>query len=125
MANTDIVLRDEMGLRVPSVTQVTITAGSTITFTVERDADSALYFAPGTAQILTPAPGARVSLTAGHKLTYTFASAPAGAYGVITQAPEDPAPTGYNFGNPADPPVLVIQPGQGSVFTGPTNEPQT
>jgi hypothetical protein len=88
MPNTEVVIRDEMGLRVPSVPKVTM-----------------------------------VDLSFGQRLTYTFSTPGSSAYGVITQAPKDSAPNKYDFGKPAEPPVLVLQPGQGPVFTGPDNSP--
>jgi len=125
MANIDVVLRDELGLRVPSTPKVAIVAADTVTFTVEHGANSALYFSPETASILSPKPGNPVHLSFGHALTYTFEASVPGAYGVITQAPEDPAPESFNFGEPPAPPVLVIQPGKGTNFGGPTNNTQT
>jgi len=125
MANTEVVLRDEMGLRVPSNPKVVIADGDTITFTVEEGADSALYFSPETALLLSPKPGARVDLAFDHSLTYTFAAPGHEAYGVIAQAPEDPAPEGFNFGLAATPPALVVQSGQGVDFPVATNTTQT
>jgi hypothetical protein len=125
MANTDVVLRDEMGMRVPNIPKVTISSGDSVTFAVEEGADSALYFSPETASILSPTPGARVDLPSGHSLTYTFAAPAPSAYGVVTQAPEDPAPGSFDFGPPAEPPVLVIQPGNGLPYPGPVNPIQT
>jgi hypothetical protein len=125
MANTDVVLRDEMGLRIPSISQVTISVADTVTFSVEQGADSALYFSPKTAAILSPNPGARVDLTFGQKLTYTFVSVGNDAWGVITQAPQSAAPESFDFGSPSNPPVLTVQPGQGVDFPVPTNPTQT
>ena len=119
MAAIDVVLNDEMGLRVPSVPNVPITEGSEVTFTAGDGAASALYFSPATASILSPKPGARVDLAPGKAVAYAFASAGAGVYGVITQAPEVPPPGSFDFGAPSNPPVLVIQPGQGGDFGGP------
>jgi plastocyanin len=98
MTATEVVLRDEMGLRVPSVSKVTVTKGGQVTFKAADGADSALYFSPATAAILSPKPGARVDLAAGKSVTYTFSSANAGSYGVIAEAPKDPAPTRFDFG---------------------------
>ncbi len=112
-----------MGLRVPSVPKVTIVPSDTVTFTVEEGADSALYFSPETASILSPTPAPRVDLAYGQNVAYTFLTPGSSAYGVITQAPGDSAPNKYDFGKPSDPPVLVIQPGQGPIFTGPDNSP--
>lgn len=125
MANTDVVLRDDMGLRVPSVPKITVISADSVTFTVEEGANSILFFTPETASILSPEPGARVELGFGQKLTYTFAGSAAGTFGVITQAPEDPAPESFDFGKASDPPILVIQPGSGVPFPGPANPIQT
>jgi len=68
MPNTQVVIRDEMGLRVPSVPSVPIVSLDTVTFTVDEGADSALYFSPETASILSPTPGSRVDLSYGQEL---------------------------------------------------------
>ncbi|MGA2049686.1 MAG: hypothetical protein ABSG96_18460 [Terracidiphilus sp.] len=125
MADTHVVIRDEMGLRVPSIPAVTIAAADSITFKVDEGADSALYFSPHTASILSPRPEARVELAFGQTVTYTFAAPGHEAYGVIAQAPEDPAPEGFNFGLAATPPALVVQSGQGVDFPVATNTTQT
>lgn len=123
MAATEVILRDEMGLRVPSVSKVTVTKGGQVTFKAASGADSALYFSPTTAAILSPKPGTRVDLAAGESASYTFSSAGAGVYGVIAEAPKDPPPTRFDFGAPTDPPVVVIKPGKGTDFPGPVNQP--
>jgi hypothetical protein len=123
MSNTNVVLSDEMGYRVPNITSVTILPSDTVTFTVEEGADSALYFSPETASILSPQPGPRVELDFGQELIYTFAAPAASAYGVITQAPEVSPPETFDFGAPSDPPSLVIQVGAGINYGGPTNTP--
>lgn len=112
-----------MGYRVPSVNNVPIHPLDTVTFTVEEGANSALYFSRETSSILSPAPGPRVELAFGEALTYTFAPPGQSAYGVITQAPEAPAPETFDFGSPSDPPSLVIQVGAGVNYGGPTNSP--
>jgi hypothetical protein len=123
MTATEVVLRDEMGLRVPSVSKVTVTMGGQVTFKTADGADSALYFSPATAAILSPKPGARVDLAAGKSVTYTFSSVGAGSYGVIAKAPKDPAPTRFDFGAAMNPPVLAIKAGKGTDFPGPGNTP--
>ncbi len=77
MTATEVVLRDEMGLRVPSVSKVTVTKGGQVTFKALDGADSALYFSPVTAAILSPKPGPRVDLAAGKSVTYSFSSSSA------------------------------------------------
>lgn len=123
MIATEVVLRDEMGLRVPSVSKVIVTESGQVTFKAADGADSALYFSPATAAILSPKPGARVDLAAGRSVTYTFSSSGAGVYGVITEAPKDARPAHFDFGSPSNPPVLVIRPGKGTDYPVPTNPP--
>jgi hypothetical protein len=123
MTATEVVLRDEMGLRVPSVSKVTVTQGSQVTFKAADGADSALYFSPATAAILSPKPGTRVDLAAGKSVTYTISSAGAGSYGVIAEAPKDPAPTRFDFGAATNRPVLAIKAGKGTDFPVPGNQP--
>ena len=125
MANTDVVLRDEMGLRVPGVPQVAVISANSVTFSVEEGANSALYFSPETASILSPKPKAQVGLACGQALNYSFTAPAHHAYGVIVQDPDATAPQKFEFGAPETPPTLVIQPGSSVVFTGPDNRPQT
>ncbi len=124
MADKHVVLRDEMGLRVPNIPAVTITAGDSVTFAVDEGADSVLYFSPETALILSPRPKARVDLVFGQTITYTFAAPGHNAYGVIKQSPEDPAPEEFNFGQGSIPPTLVVQPGEGIGYPTQSNSPQ-
>jgi hypothetical protein len=122
MTATEVILRDEMGFRVPSVSKVTVTQGGQVTFKA-ADADTALYFPPATAAILSPKPGTRVDIAAGKSVVYTFSAANAAVYGVVAEAPEDPAPTRFDFAAATEPPVLEIKSGRGTDFPGPTNSP--
>jgi hypothetical protein len=125
MTTTKVLIEDELGLRVPSVASVAVVSGEEITFTADSGADSNLYFSQAAAAVLTPSPSSPVSLASGASVTYTFGSPSGQAYGVIVQAPGDPAPTDFDFGPPADPPLLVIQPGGGSSFPGPVQPIKT
>ncbi len=125
MTTTKVLIEDELGLRVPSVASVAVVSGDGVTFTADSDADSSLYFSQAAAAVLTPSPSSPVSLASGASVTYTFGSPSGQAYGVIVQAPGDPAPTDFDFGPPADPPLLVIQPGGGSSFPGPVQPIKT
>jgi hypothetical protein len=116
MATTQVVLRAEMGLRVPSIASVPIAAGGGVSIAAGDGAASALYFSPATAAILSPSPGARVDLAAGSSVTYSFTAAGTSAYGVVTQAPEAPPPSSFDFGAPSSPPALVVQPSMGGGF---------
>jgi hypothetical protein len=109
MATTEVLIQNELGLRVPNVPSVSIIAGDSVTFTAGNGDASALYFSPATISILKPTPATPVSLPSSGSVTYTFRTAATGAYGVILSSPEASAPDGYDFGNPADPPVLMIQ----------------
>ncbi len=108
MAEIGVNLRDELGLRVPSTPEVTISAGDSVTFTAEQSADSVLFFSPETASILRPNPGARVEVAPGQSVTFAFASAGPGSYGAFLLAPNDPRPEAFDFGPPSNPPVLKI-----------------
>jgi len=125
MTTTSVSIKDELGLRVPSVTGVAVVAGAEVTFTADPGADSSLYFSQAAAAVLTPAPSSPVLLASGASVSYTFEAPSGQTYGVVVQAPEVPAPTDLDFGPPADPPVLVIQPGEGSSFPGPTQPIKT
>lgn len=125
MTTTSVLIKDELGLRVPSVASVPMVSGADITFTADSGADSSLYFSQSAAAVLTPSPSSPVSLASGASLTYTFGSPEGHAFGVVVQAPGDPAPTDFDFGPPADPPMLVIQAGEGSSFPGPTQPIRT
>ena len=106
-----------MGNRAPNLLHVVINSGDSITFSVEDGADSTLYFSPETAAILSPTPDAQVDLPTGQTINYTFASADGGVYGVVALAPDAPVPESFNFGLPANPPVLVLHAGRGPGFT--------
>jgi hypothetical protein len=125
MTTTKVLIQDKLGLRVPSVTSVAVVAGSGVAFTADSGADSSLYFSQAAAAVLAPVPVSPVSLPSGGSVTYTFEAPSGQAYGVIVQAPGDPAPTDYDFGPPADPPLLMIEPGQGTSYPGPTEPLQT
>ena len=125
MSDITVVLRNEVGLRVPGITQVPVEAGSHITFKADADADSVLYFSPQTVTILSPNPGASAKLPSGQSVTYAFTQAGPGSYEVITQAPESPAPKFFDVGAPSNPPVLAIRPGSDLAFPGPINPPGT
>jgi len=112
MPNTTILLHDQDGLRIPSLPSLPIVTGAEVTFTADKNADSALYFSPATAAILSPSPAVCTALKGGHSVSFTFASTfPEGAYGVVVQAPTDHPPHSLSFGDPVTPPVLVIQSG--------------
>lgn len=125
MATTHILIRDELGLRVPSAPSVKVVSGGSVVFTADSGADSSLYFSQSCAEILTSPPDSPVSLPAGASVTYTFGTPSGHAYGVIVQAPEVSAPTDFDLGPPAEPPMLVIQPGKGSSFPGPVQPIKT
>jgi hypothetical protein len=116
MSTTTVVLKDDsMGLCVPSVNSMPLEAGAQVTFTTADGVSAALYFSPATAAILSPSPGASVSILPGQGVTYTVSSVGTAAYGVLTQPPQFPAPNFFDFGAPQNPPVLMISPGMGGL----------
>ncbi len=90
MPQHEVVLRNEMGMRLPSVPRIPVTAGGQIRFTAASDADSALYFSPKTAANLSPAPINPVTVRAGESVTFTFQREGAGT--VVAQALGNPHP---------------------------------
>jgi hypothetical protein len=125
MTNTLVVIRDEMGLRVPSVLEVAASDGASVTFKANAGVASVLFFSPAAVSILTPKPHSHVPLAGGAEVTYTFEKVEHGVYGVITQAPGDPAPTAADFAPAKVPAMLSIQPSKGTDFPTPTNTVDT
>ena len=82
MANTDIVLKEEDGIFVPSQSQVPVVKGDTVAFSTSDGKQVALFFSPGAVPVLSPSPQVPMVLTAGKKVEFTFASSEAGAYSV-------------------------------------------
>lgn len=119
MPQHEVVLRNEMGMRLPSVPRIPVTAGGQIRFTAAPEADSALYFSPKAAANLSPAPKGPVTLRDGESVTFTFLEQAAGT--VVVQA----------LGNPhldvveatQTEAVLTIQASVGTPFPGPSNPP--
>jgi hypothetical protein len=118
MSSTNVVIRDVMGRRVPSVPQVSVVPGDTVTFNVEAGADAKLYFAPQTRSILTPSPDPEQSLSYGQTITYAFLSAGAGPYCLIVQDQVSPAPPAFDCGQSVGPSMLIIRPGTDPGFPG-------
>jgi hypothetical protein len=124
MSTTAVILNnDSMGLCVPSVNSVPIEVGIQVTFTAADGVNAALYFSPATAAILSPLPGASVSLSSGQSVTYTVSSVGSAAYGVLSQPPQFQPPHFFDFGAPQNPPVLVIEPGMGGIAFGVAGNP--
>jgi hypothetical protein len=105
--------------------KVAVVSGDSVTFIADSGADSNLYFSQSTAEILVPPPDSPVSLAAGASVSFTFGIPHGQAYGVIVQAPGVSAPPDFDFGPPAEPPTLVIQPGEGPSFPGPVQPIKT
>lgn len=90
MAQHEVVIRNEMGMRLPSTPKVPVTAGGQIKFTAAPGADSALFFSPKAAANLSPAPNGPVTVSAGESVTFTFQEEIAGT--VVAQAPGNAQP---------------------------------
>jgi hypothetical protein len=82
MAHTDIILKEEDGVFVPSRPQVSVVIGDTIAFSTSDGSPAALFFSPGAVPVLSPAPSVPTLLAPGTKAEFTFTSSDAGAYSV-------------------------------------------
>lgn len=83
MAHTDITLKEENGAFVPNQPQVSVVRGDTVSFSSSDDSPVVLFFSPGAASVLSPAPSVPTKLDSGKKAEFTFTSSEAGAYSVF------------------------------------------
>jgi hypothetical protein len=119
MAHTDITLKNDGGVFVPSQSQVPVVKGNTISFATSDGSQVAIFFSSGAASVLSPAPAVPTVLASGKKAEFTFTSSDAGAYSAFFELNAASAPThfpvyksnnllleidsGGNFGGPSDP----------------------
>lgn len=121
MAQHEVVLRNEMGMRLPSTPKVPVTAGGQVKFTAAPDADSALYFSPKAAANLSPSPSGPVNVSAGESVTFTFQREIAGT--VVAQAPGGAQPEVVESVEAQA--VLTIHASSGMSFPVQSNPPVT
>jgi hypothetical protein len=81
MANTAITLTNEQGALVPSQLSVPVNSGDTVTFSTSDGSTAYLFFSPGAAAALSPAPTSPVEVTSA-PATFEFTSSSVGAYSV-------------------------------------------
>lgn len=107
MADTSIEFRNELGMRVPSIEQIAVQAGDTLTLSATEGADTMLYFSSDAVSVLNPRPRSPLSLTSGTTATFAFTTSAAGAYAIISQAPNAGGLVHFPQGKAA---ILTIQP---------------
>jgi hypothetical protein len=94
MANTDINLSEDAGTLVPSAPSVHVAKGDTVSFATDNGAPVVLFFSPGAASILSPAPQSPHAIAAHGKAAFTFSSSSPGAYSVFFGVdPKTPPPS--------------------------------
>jgi len=94
MANTDITISTQDGVLVPSQPSVPAVEGNTVTFSAPS-ISATLFFSPGAASILSPAPTAPVAIAAGGKTAFTFTSSKPGAYSVFFEPNASSPPANF------------------------------
>ncbi len=94
MATTAISLTNNQGVLTPSQPSVAVTSGDTITFSTIDGSSAYLFFSPGAAAVLSPAPSTptKVSSTA---VSFTFTSSAPGAYSVFFETSADATPPDF------------------------------
>lgn len=88
MANTAITLTNEQGALVPSQPSVAVNSGDTVSFTTSDGSTAYLFFSPGAAAVLSPAPSSPVEASA-TAAEFTFTSSSPGTYSVYFETSTD------------------------------------
>jgi hypothetical protein len=112
MENTEISLVNKGGKYSPSAASVAVVKGDNVTFSTSDGSAVFLFFSPGAAAVLSPAPGKAFSLAAGKKATFAFTSSIPGAYSAAFGENADSAPGSFSGGNSS---VLVLEGGAARV----------
>jgi len=94
-------------MRVPSVQQIAVQAGDTLTLSASEGADTMLYFSSDVLSVLNPRPKSPLSLTAASTARFAFTTSAAGAYAIISRAPNVGGLVNFPPGKAA---ILKIQP---------------
>jgi hypothetical protein len=115
MANTDIVLKEEDGIFVPSQSQIPVVKGDTIAFSTSDGKQVALFFSPGAVPVLSPSPQMPLALAAGKKAEFTFTSSEAGAYSVYFEKDTSTPPAHF----PLKPSNVLLLKTETPGFSGP------
>jgi hypothetical protein len=124
MANTDVMITQQGGEYIPSVCEVPIVLGDTVTFYADPTYQTNLCMNGDTVAILSPQPDVPVMIAAGDSAQFAFASAATGSYGVLVGGADLDCPGGITFGFPASA-VLNIFAGLVPVGSGPAGDPRT
>ena len=94
MASTAISLTNNQGVLVPSQPSVPVTSGDTITFSTSDGAPAYLFFSPGAATVLSPAPANPVAVSSS-SASFTFTSSEPGTYSVFFETSANATPPDF------------------------------
>lgn len=110
-------------MRAATPETIPLSNGDTLTFSTEDDAATLLCFSPNTAAVLTPLPGASVSIQAGSSVSFTVAGAANGTYCSVVLPAGSAPPETFDCGAGAESgATLIVKTGRmavTTVFNGP------
>jgi hypothetical protein len=95
MANTEVTFTHDGSFYLPAPSSVPVIEGDTVVFATDDGSPAVLFFSPGAASILSPAPGANYAIPPHGKVEFSFKSSAAGAYSVYAGADASCAPSSY------------------------------
>lgn len=95
MANTDVKLVPSEGTFVPSIQNVNVVAGDTVTLHNGGGGPAFLFFSPDALRLLSLKPGEPPTIPGGGQAVYTFASSAPGVYMVYFGGGSEMAPQGF------------------------------
>jgi hypothetical protein len=120
MANTDVTLKDNKGVLVPSLDSVRVVAGDTITFSTVDGRAALAYFSPDAAAGLSPNPANPCPIATGAKAHFSFTTSDRGAYSVYFGYGAGDAPDSFPGGH-SEILRLEINAPEAPPFSGPTD----
>jgi len=88
MATTAIILTNDNGTLSPSQFSVPVTSGDTVTFSTSDGSAAYLFFSPGAAAVLSPAPSSPVEVSS-IAVSFAFTTSDPGTYSVFFETAPD------------------------------------
>ena len=125
MATIEIWITQQGDFLVPDKTWAPLATDDTVTFYADQDVETALCIGAPASAVLSPDPGARVTIPAGGSTTFQISSAEPGNYCILTQSADWPCPTTIDCGNSAPAAGLRIAANTVPPFAGPEDDTKT
>ena len=123
MSKQSISIVNSSGMRAATPENIPLSNGDTLTFSAEDDAATLLCFSPDTAAVLTPSPGASVSIQAGSSVSFTVGAVANAIYCSIVLPAGSVPPESFDCGAGAESgATLIVKTGRmavTTVFSGP------